>query len=72
MTADTILDSTSSETPFVLRTLGQIDQFHVNLRGFGVEVRPLKYSLEHGLKDTAPNDTSKQIEMQAVNDEKMF
>jgi hypothetical protein len=44
----------------------------VNLRGFGVEVRPFKYSLEHGVKDTAPNDTSKQIEVQSMNDEMIF
>jgi hypothetical protein len=70
--ADTIHDLISSETPFVLRTLGQTDQSRVNLRGFDVEMCPFKYPLGHGVKDAAPNDTSKRIEMRTVNDEMIF
>jgi hypothetical protein len=56
----------------VLGTLDQTDQFHVTLRGFGIEMRPFKDSMEHGEKDISLNDTSKQIEMQSVNDEMIF
>jgi hypothetical protein len=44
----------------------------VNLGSFGFEMLPIKGSLEHGMKDTTPNETAKQIEMQSVNNEKIF
>jgi hypothetical protein len=42
------------------------------LGGFGFEMLPIKGFMEHGIKDIAPDETAKQIEMQSVNNEMIF
>lgn len=38
----------SDQQEFILRPIGQTKRFGVNLRGFGIEMRPFKYSMEYG------------------------
>jgi UDP-glucose:glycoprotein glucosyltransferase len=40
-------------TRFVLRPISRTSQFGIPLRGFGIEMRPFKYSMEYGVKDSA-------------------
>jgi UDP-glucose:glycoprotein glucosyltransferase len=66
--AEIILKLISDGTKFTLRPLAQTAKFGVNLPGFGIEVRPFKYSMEYGVKDTAKM-TQPSAEMETIRDE---
>ncbi|KAH0788595.1 glycosyl transferase [Histomonas meleagridis] len=53
-----ILDLIKSDTSFVLRPIGRTNEFGVPLRGFGIEMRPFKYSMEYGVKDSIVLDAA--------------
>ena len=54
---------------FVLRPLGQTEKFGINLRGFGIEMRPFKYSMEYGVKDEAASTKDEKTTSIDVEDE---
>ncbi|OHT03366.1 glycosyl transferase [Tritrichomonas foetus] len=56
--AKIVLSLLQSETPFILRPTSKTEKFGINLRGFGIEMRPFKYSMEYGVKDTIVLDTA--------------
>ena len=51
---DFVLDLVKRKVQFSLRptTTNGNSKFGVNLRGFGIEMRPFKYSMEYGVKDS--------------------
>jgi UDP-glucose:glycoprotein glucosyltransferase len=48
-----VLKLIESGVQFVLRPISKTDGFGIPLRGFGIEMRPFKYSMEYGVKDSA-------------------
>jgi len=51
-----VLSLLTNGMEFVLRPTGKTDHFGVDLRGFGIEMRPFKYSMEYGVKDSIVQD----------------
>jgi UDP-glucose:glycoprotein glucosyltransferase len=66
--ATLILSLIRDQVDFVLRPLGQTDKFGVNLRGFGIEMRPFRYSMEYGVKDTAALNETQSGQTDDVQD----
>ncbi|OHT10700.1 glycosyl transferase [Tritrichomonas foetus] len=60
--AKIILDMLKSDKSFILRPIGQTDKFGIPMRGYGIEMRPFKYSMEYGVKDTIVLDAAKKQE----------
>lgn len=58
--AKILLSMIQSEQSFVLRPTSKTSKFGINLRGFGIEMRPFKYSMEYGVKDSIILDTQKK------------
>ena len=59
--ADIILKLVKSEKVFVLRPTSKTSNFGIKLKGFGIEMRPFKYSMEYGVKDSIVMDAAKGI-----------
>lgn len=55
-----VLDLIENEVPFVLRPTAHTSKFGTPLRGFGIEMRPFRYSMEYGVKDDIVLDSAKQ------------
>lgn len=59
--AQVVLNLINDEVPFILRPIAQTDQYGIPIRGFGIEMRPFRYSMEYGVKDSIVLDqVSKQ------------
>ena len=58
--ADIILKMIRDHEEFTLRPIGQTEQFGIPLRGYGIEMRPFKYSMEYGVKDNIVLDSAKK------------
>jgi UDP-glucose:glycoprotein glucosyltransferase len=68
--AQTVLALLSSGAGFVLHPFAQTDTFGIDLRGYGVEMRPFKYSMEYGVKDTSAVNSS-ALALGSATDETM-
>lgn len=56
--AQKILTMIQDEFSFVLRPIAQTEKFGIPLRGFGIEMRPFRYSMEYGVKDSIVLDSA--------------
>jgi len=59
-TARFVLDMIEKNISFILRPTSHSSGFSPNLRGFGIELRPFKYSMEYGVKDSIVLDAAKK------------
>jgi UDP-glucose:glycoprotein glucosyltransferase len=55
--AEVVLSLVNEGIPFVLRPLAQNSDYGFELSGFGIEMRPFKYSMEYNVKDTSSRST---------------
>ncbi|KAK8863947.1 hypothetical protein M9Y10_011641 [Tritrichomonas musculus] len=56
--AQKILSMIQNEISFVLRPIAQTDKYGIPIRGFGIEMRPFRYSMEYGVKDSIVLDAA--------------
>jgi UDP-glucose:glycoprotein glucosyltransferase len=56
---DFVLKLIQEKAQFSLRPTSKTGKFGINLRGFGIEMRPFKYSMEYGVKDSFVLDAKK-------------
>lgn len=68
MIADFVLDLLDKNEDFILRPTSQTSDTSFNLHGFGIEMRPFKYSMEYGVKDNIVTETHNNNQTK-VNDE---
>ena len=54
-----VLNLIENNVEFSLRPTTRTGKFGINLRGFGIEMRPFKYSMEYGVKDSIVLDATK-------------
>ncbi|EAX96240.1 hypothetical protein TVAG_022230 [Trichomonas vaginalis G3] len=61
--AEYVIKLIDENIPFSFRPTSKTGKFGVNLRGFGIEMRPFKYSMEYGVKDSIVLESSKEVSL---------